>query len=68
MAAGRYDKVGQPVTGTTAEDAMVGGLPVVSKGDVRVIEPDQAVIQNYREARLNLQIDAAGNLTRVSCG
>jgi hypothetical protein len=61
-------KISQPVTGSTAEDAMVGGVLVTSKGDVRVIAPGQAVIQNFSETRLNLETDAAGNLVRVSCG
>lgn len=61
-------KIGQPVTGSTADDAMVGGVLVRSKGDVRVIAPDQAVIQNFSENRLNLETDAVGNLVRVSCG
>jgi hypothetical protein len=62
------DKIGEPVTGSSATDAAVGGVPVRSKGDVRVIAPGQAVIQNYSESRLNLEVDAAGNLVRVSCG
>lgn len=67
-AAELQDKIGQPVTGTSAADARVGGAPVRSKGDLRVIAPGQAVIQNYSEARLNLETDAAGHLTRASCG
>ena len=60
-------KIGEPVKGSTADDAEVGGVLVASKGDVRVIAPGQAVIQNFSEARLNLETDAAGNLVRVSC-
>src|SRR5690606_21235778 len=55
-------KVGQPVTGSTAADAQVGGVSVQSQGVVRVITPGQAVTQDYSEARLNLETDAAGNL------
>lgn len=47
---------------------MVGGILVRSNGDVRVIAPGEAVIQNFSEARLNLETDAAGDLVRVSCG
>ncbi|UXN75793.1 I78 family peptidase inhibitor (plasmid) [Devosia sp. A8/3-2] len=54
--------------GTSASDATVGGVAVRSKGDVRVIAPGQAVIQNYSEDRLNLETDASGNLVRASCG
>jgi hypothetical protein len=62
------DKVGEPVAGSSAADATVGGKLVRSKGDVRVIAPGQAVIQNYSEARLNLETNAAGNLVKASCG
>ena len=62
------DKVGEPVAGSSAADATVGGVPVQSKGDVRVIAPGQAVIQNYSESRLNLETDGSGNLVRATCG
>jgi hypothetical protein len=62
------NKTGEPVTGTSATDVMVGGVPVKSKGDVRVVAPGQAVIQNYSESRLNLEVDSSGNLVRASCG
>ena len=62
------DQIGQSVTGTSASDTMVGGVLVRSKGDVRVVAPGQAVIQNYSETRLNLETDAAGNLVRATCG
>lgn len=62
------DQLGQPVTGASASDAAVDGVPVRSKGDMRVIAPGQAVIQNYSEDRLNLETDASGNLVRASCG
>jgi hypothetical protein len=62
------NKVGEPVTGTSASDTAVGAVPVKSKGDVRVIAPDEAVIQNYSESRLNLEVDDSGNLVRASCG
>lgn len=62
------DKLGQPVRGTSASDATVGGIAIRSKGDVRVIAPGQAVIQNYSEDRLNLETDASGKLARAGCG
>ncbi|WP_108462302.1 I78 family peptidase inhibitor [Devosia naphthalenivorans] len=62
------DKLGEPVAGSSAADASVGGVPVRSKGDIRVIAPGQAVIENYSEPRLNLEIDGSGNLVRASCG
>ena len=67
-AAALQDKIGQPVTGSSAADAQVGGVPVQSRGDVRVIAPGQAVIQNYSDARLNLETDATGKLVRATCG
>lgn len=67
-AAHLQSKIGQPVGGSTASDATVGGVLVQSKGDVRVIAPGQAVIQNYSEARLNLETDGSGKLLRATCG
>jgi hypothetical protein len=61
------DLIGQSVTGKSASDVRVGGHPVRSKGDVRVIAPGQAVIQNS-EDRLNLETDASGRLVRATCG
>jgi hypothetical protein len=60
--------IGQPVTGKSASDVRIGNNPVRSKGDVRVIAPGQAVIQNYSEDRLNLETDSAGRLIRATCG
>lgn len=61
-------RIGQPVAGTAASDAIAGGVPVQSKGDARVIAPGGAVIQNYSDSRLNLETDSAGKLLRASCG
>ncbi|CAN7249917.1 I78 family peptidase inhibitor [Devosia sp. LjRoot16] len=60
--------IGQPVTGKSASDVRIGNNPVRSKGDVRVIAPGQAVIQNYSEGRLNLETDTSGRLLRATCG
>ena len=67
-AAELQPKLGQPVGGSTATNASVGGVLVRSKGDVRVIAPGQAVIQNYSEDRLNLETDGSGKLLRATCG
>jgi hypothetical protein len=67
-AAALQNKIGLPVTGSSADDVRVGGAPVRSKGDVRVIAPGQAVIHNYSDARLNLETDGRGNLKRAVCG
>jgi hypothetical protein len=66
-AAALQGSIGQRVTGTTAADVRVGGVPVQSQGLVRVIAPGQAVTQDYRENRLNLETDASGNLVRANC-
>ncbi|MCB6177743.1 hypothetical protein LHP98_06315 [Rhodobacter sp. Har01] len=38
------------------------------KGPVRVIEPGMAVTMDYSPSRLNIELDAAGRITRVYCG
>lgn len=35
---------------------------------VRVVRPDMAVTMDYSEARLTVETDAAGIITRTSCG
>lgn len=37
-------------------------------GPVRIIQPGMAVTMDYREDRLNIEIDGAGKISRVSCG
>lgn len=66
-AAALQDKIGLPVTGTNAEDVRLGGAPVVSRGSVRVIHPGQGVTMDFRAERLNLEVDASGNLVRANC-
>ena len=61
------DRIGLPVTGTTAEDVRIAGQPVVSRGTVRVIRPGQPVTMDFRAERLNLEVDASGNLARAYC-
>ena len=62
------DLIGQPVNGASSSEVRVGSVPVSSKGEVRVIAPGQAVIQNYSATRLNLETDETGKLVRASCG
>lgn len=59
---------GQSVVGSTAQDVRVGGLPIAVPGSIRVISPGQPVTQDYRPDRLNLEVDASGNLVRAYCG
>ena len=35
---------------------------------LRVIRPGQAVTMDFRDDRLNVELDAAGQVKRVSCG
>ena len=35
---------------------------------IRVIRPDQAVTQDFRPDRLNVELDAVDNVTRIYCG
>lgn len=66
-ASALANRTGQEVTGTTAQDVRVGGEAVRSSGTVRVIGPGQAVTQDYRPDRLNLEVSAAGSLVRAYC-
>ncbi|WP_421950331.1 I78 family peptidase inhibitor [Pelagibacterium sp.] len=58
---------GQPVIGSTAQDVRVGGQAINAAGTVRVITPGMAVTQDFRPDRLNLEVDASGNLVRAYC-
>lgn len=58
-AFGLQDLVGQPVKGleTMRFDQVV-----------RIIRPDTAVTMDYSAERLNIEVDEADIITRVSCG
>lgn len=60
-------KTGQSVVGSTAQDVRVGGEAIAVPGDIRVITPGMAVTQDFRPDRLNLEVDASGNLVRAYC-
>ena len=36
--------------------------------DLRIIEPGMAVTMDYRADRLNIEVDEAGQVTKVYCG
>ena len=58
-AADLLGLVGQPAT----------VLQTMKFGTVtRIIRPGQAVTMDYSERRLNIHIDGAGRIERVSCG
>ena len=59
---------GQSVVGSTAQDVRVGGQAIAVPGAIRVIAPGQPVTQDFRTDRLNLEVDASGNLVRAYCG
>lgn len=62
------NQVGRPVTGSSVADIKIGGNPVQSRGLIRIFVTGQPVTQDYREDRLNLETDAAGNLVSATCG
>lgn len=66
-AAALQDRVGQQVTGSTAADVRIDGVPVQSRGSVRVIAPGQAVTMDFNAERLNLETDSTGRLVRAHC-
>jgi hypothetical protein len=37
-------------------------------GTVRILPPDSIATMDYNPARLNIETDASGIITRVSCG
>jgi hypothetical protein len=56
--------VGQPYA-----DALGAELQAKAGAKVlRVIRPGQAVTMDFRDDRLNVELDAAGKVKRVSCG
>jgi len=56
--------VGQPYTDALGEDARQAS----GANSLRRIEPGQAVTLDFREDRLNIELDANGTVTRVRCG
>ncbi|WMT88757.1 I78 family peptidase inhibitor [Pelagibacterium sp. 26DY04] len=60
-------QTGQSVVGSTPQDVRVGGEPITVPGSLRVITPGMAVTQDFRADRLNLEVDASGNLVRAYC-
>lgn len=60
-------KTGQAVIGSTAQDVRVGGEAIAVPGTIRVIRPGQPVTMDFRHDRLNLEVNAAGNLVRAYC-
>ena len=62
------DKV-QWTLGQTADEALVAKAKAQAGADrMRVIKPGMAVTMDYREDRLNLDVDADNKVTRAYCG
>lgn len=62
------DKV-QWTLGQTADEALVAKAKLQAGADrMRVIKPGMAVTMDYREDRLNLDVDADNKVTRAYCG
>lgn len=59
----------QQYIGKTADSGTVQAAVSASGSKaVRVIEPDMMVTMDYRGDRLNIHVDAAGKITRITCG
>jgi hypothetical protein len=59
----------QWTVGQTADEALVAKAKVQAGADrMRVIKPGMAVTMDYREDRLNLDVDADNKVTRAYCG
>jgi hypothetical protein len=62
------DKV-QWTLGQVADEALVAKARTQSGAErMRVIKPGMAVTMDYREDRLNLDVDADNKVTRAHCG
>lgn len=60
---------GQWAKGQLADEALVAKVKTDTGSDrVRVIKPGMAVTMDYREDRLNLDVDANNRVTDVRCG
>ncbi len=59
----------QWAVGKAADQALIDKAVSDShSSNARVIKPGQAVTMDYREDRLNIEVDAANNVTAVRCG
>lgn len=66
-ASALQDRIGEPVTGTTADDLHVGGERVTTAKTVRVVKEGQPMTMDHRVDRLTIQIDEEGNLVSATC-
>ena len=60
---------GQWAMGQLADEALVAKVQADTTSDrLRVIKPGMAVTMDYREDRLNLEVDADNRVISVRCG
>lgn len=68
-AMGCETKPGQWAVGKVADDTLVAKVKADTGSDrVRVIRPGMAVTMDYREDRVNLDVDADNRVLTVRCG
>ncbi len=59
----------RPLIGRTYDEALAGEVQRLSgAGAIRWIRPGQAITMDYRDDRLNLELDQADRIVRVRCG
>ncbi len=60
---------GQWALGQTAEDTVVAKIVADTRSErVRVIRPGMAVTMDFREERVNVEVDAENRIVSVRCG
>ena len=60
---------GQRFVGQPATDAVVAQAKAATGANsVRVLKPGMAMTMDYRDDRLNLELDADGAIAKVGCG
>lgn len=63
------EKAGQWAVGQLADEALVAKVKADTGSDrVRVIRPGMAVTMDWREDRVNLEVDADNRVLTVRCG
>jgi hypothetical protein len=67
----REEATAQDTCGAAAYRAMIGtsiaAASFPATPNIRVVMPDSAVTQDFRADRLNVIVDAAGNITALEC-
>ena len=59
----------QQYVGLAADDATVqAAIRASGAAQSRVIDPDSMVTMDFREDRVNIWLDAAGKIDRITCG